>query len=152
MEIKISDAEEDLTEENLQQAEKRVDVKFPDEYRKFLLKHNGGSPEPCAFKYTFEEDEPELACVAYFLAIYEGEDENFFDYFETYEERIPPQLIPIARDPGGNLILLGVSGKYTGKVYFWLQDFEPDEPDFSNICLVADSFNEFLASLHDPDA
>jgi hypothetical protein len=153
MEIKrLSGIEKDLTEKELTEAEHRVNVRFPDQYRQFLLKYNGGLPEPCAFNFKCGEEEPELACIAYFLAIYEGESENFFDYFETYQDRIPAELIPIARDPGGNLILIGIKNNYKEKVYFWQQDYEPDEPDFSNICFIADSFNEFLSSLFDPDS
>lgn len=153
MEIKkLPGIEKDLTEEELWQAENRIGVKLPDEYRQFLLRHNGGHPEPYGLNFECEGEEPQLAAVAYFLAIYDGEDENFFDYFETYKDRIPPELIPIARDPGGSLVLLSVKDAHKGKVYFWQQDFEPDEPDYSNICFVANSFDEFLNSLFDPDA
>jgi cell wall assembly regulator SMI1 len=35
-----------LTEERLQGAERRLGVTLPDEYRAFLLRHNGGRPHP----------------------------------------------------------------------------------------------------------
>lgn len=151
MEIaKLSRIEKDLTEEELQAAENIVGKEFPDQYREFLLKYNGGHPAPDIFRYKNEDGDQELAAIAYFLAVYDGKDENLLDYFETYEDRIPSQLIPIARGPGGDLVLLGLESSYRGKIYYWIQDLEPDEPDFSNIFPVAGSFNEFLDSLFDP--
>jgi cell wall assembly regulator SMI1 len=149
---KLSKVERPLTGEELQQVETRIGVQLPEDYRLFLLQHNGGHPEPSAFKYTCDQQQWKLAAVAYFLGIYEGEDENFLEYFDDYLGRIPAETIPIARDPGGNLILLGVSEAHRGKVYFWLQDFENDAGDFSNVCFVANSFSEFLNALFDPDA
>ena len=149
---KLSKFERPLTAEELQQAERHIGLQLPEEYRQFLLQHNGGHPEPCAFKYTCDQQQWKLAAVAYFLAVYEGEHENFLEYFEDYQGRIPAETVPVARDPGGNLILLGVSGAHTEKVYFWLQDFENEEGNFSNVCFIANSFSEFLNSLSDPDA
>ena len=60
--------------------------------------------------------------------------------------------IPIADDPGGNAICLGMSGNERGKVYFWDHEMEADEgdePTFENVYLVAESFASFLKSLKD---
>lgn len=152
MGITISDSEKPLTAEDLKRTENRINIDFPAQYRNFLLKHNGGHPEPSVFKFKCEGQEAEIAAVAYFLAIYDGKEENFLDYLKTYEDRIPSGLMPIARDPGGNVILIGTKDAHLGKIYFWQQDFEPETPDFSNICSIADSFDEFFNSLFDPDA
>lgn len=62
--------------------------------------------------------------------------------------RLPPDTMPIARDPFGNLVLLGLHGKCCGNVYFWDHEREPDgQPDRSNVELVADSFDRFLRGL-----
>jgi hypothetical protein len=56
---------------------------------------------------------------------------------------VPPELIPIGSDPGGNVIFLGVKGKENGKVYFGNHEFEDDDGYFLRSWL-ADTFTEFL--------
>jgi hypothetical protein len=70
----------------------------------------------------------------------------------TYEGRIPPGTIAIAEDPGGDLFLLSVDGDSKGSVFYWDHENEPvdeatDWEDFENVYPIADSFEEFLASL-----
>jgi len=60
----------------------------------------------------------------------------------------------VARDPGGNLILLRTSGPNAGKVFFWIKDEEADDDevaDYNNVCFVAESFDKFLKSLKNVD-
>jgi hypothetical protein len=74
---------------------------------------------------------------------------------------MPHTIIPIASDGGGDQICLGVSGSERGQVYYWdhhnewdEEDYEedwgepmPPEEKFSNLTLVAGSFEEFLSRL-----
>ncbi|WP_411836537.1 SMI1/KNR4 family protein [Peribacillus simplex] len=53
----------------------------------------------------------------------------------------------MANDPGGNEILIGVSGEYQGKIYFWIHDIEPEE-EMGNMFILADSFAEFFNNLY----
>lgn len=151
MKIKLVETEKKLTSEQLQKTEKTIGLQLPDEYRRFVLLYNGGCPKPGGFRFICQATGSwEESLVAWFLAIYEGEAENFLKFFNDYQGRIPADTIAIARDPGGNLILLGTVGKQRGKIFFWQQDFETDEDDvadYSNVCWVADSFNDFINSL-----
>lgn len=149
MNIRMTESEEKLTPREIKEAEKIINIQLPDEYKSFLLLYNGGHPEPGTFKYICD-DHQNKSLVAWFLAIYKGKAENFLTFFKTYQGRIPEDTVAIGRDPGGNLILLGINRKNRGKVFFWLQDFEVEEgevPDYSNVCLIANSFDEFLNSL-----
>jgi hypothetical protein len=56
--------------------------------------------------------------------------------------RIPVDLLPIATDPFGNLLLLGMSGPRADKVYFWDHNTGGDD-----VTLIANSFDDFLALL-----
>ena len=65
---------------------------------------------------------------------------------------IPPEMICIAGTPGQSLILLCVSGKNYGKVYFWnyynIDDFSDDVTiNYDNIGRIANSFYEFIECL-----
>ncbi|MDY6994535.1 MAG: SMI1/KNR4 family protein [Pseudomonadota bacterium] len=149
MNIRMTESEKKLTPHEIEKAEKTLNLQLPEEYKRFLLLYNGGHPEPGKFKYICD-DHQNRSLVAWFLAIYEGKAENFSTFYKTYKGRIPEDTIAIARDPGGNLILLGIEAENRGKLFFWLQDFEVEEgeiPDYSNVCLIADSFDEFFNSL-----
>jgi hypothetical protein len=41
--------------EDLAALEQRLAIQFPDEYRMFLLKHNGGTPEPATFQFKLRQ-------------------------------------------------------------------------------------------------
>jgi hypothetical protein len=144
-----------LTEARLRTIEHRYDFKFPAQYRKFLLEHNGGRPSPNRFRFRTESSTSEDSRVDWFLAVYEGENSNLEKYIEWYkvdEKRIPSEMISIARDPAGNLILISVRGDNSGAVYFWDHEREQDpslgpEPTYDNVHLIAPSFSEFLDQL-----
>lgn len=160
----IIEPEKSLTIQDIEQAEKTLNVSFPLQYKNFILKYNGGHPEPAGFDIDWTKQihsEVSNACsqdwrtsrVSWFLAIYEGESCNLLEYNQiTFEGRIPKETIAVAQDSGGNLILVGVSGEQTGKVLFWVKDYENWEGDdsvenlpwYDNIGLIANSFDEFI--------
>lgn len=52
--------------------------------------------------------------------------------------------------PFGNLILLSLKNADRGKIYFWDHEMEANEgeiPDYSNLTLIANSFEECITSL-----
>jgi hypothetical protein len=90
----------------------------------------------------------EDSTVHWFLSLYDGEYSNLERRIRSLNERIPPDTLPIANDSFGNAILLGLHGDRRGKVYFWDHEEEPDnQPDWSNVSLVADSFDAFMRGL-----
>lgn len=140
----------------IQKAERIIGEILPESYKQYLLSNKGGHPDPDVFRVQWNKQDwakgNEINSIAWFFAIYDGENENFIDYYETHYNRIPKGTIPIARDPGSNLILLAISGPNKGKVFFWQREYEVDfengeEPDYSNVGFVANSFNEFIDSL-----
>jgi hypothetical protein len=149
MTIKIVESKAHTTIEKVEEFETLIGRILPDEYKQFLLQHNGGSPQPPGFKFVLKDDDWDMAMVAWFLALFDGEYVNITDYFYTYQDRIPKDMLAIAHDPGGSLILLGLEGNKKGKVFFWLQELEEDDgepPTYDNVAFVANSFNEFLNS------
>ena len=156
MELRSTYQEQLTTPTQLKEAEKEIGFALPEEYRQYLLTHKGGHPFPDVFRVQWQgqywAEGNEINSVAWFFSIYDGEDENFLDYYETHKDRIPKDTIAIARDPGSNLILLGASGPNKGKVFFWQRDYEVDpgsdqEADYSNVGFVANSLREFIDSL-----
>ena len=149
----IEDPLEALSLQAIQNAEKSLGVKFPDQYIQFLLKYNGGRPEPAGFDIEWRTNQPmsedwRTSMLSWFLSIYNGDETNLLEYNKiSFSGRIPKETIAIADDCGGNLILLGVSGEYKDKILFWVKDDEVEEggvPGFENVGFLANSFDEFL--------
>lgn len=150
----ISQVEKAITPEEIVKIEKKINLKFPAEYKEHLLKYNGGQCTPNLF--TFIENGTQTdSCIDWFLAIYDGEYDNLEQYIDIYkldEKRLPIHIVPIAHDPGGNLICISCGSNDNGSVYFWDHESEVDyntasDDDYSNLYLIADSFNNFLKNL-----
>lgn len=130
-------------------AERDLGVQLPSEYRSFLTVWNGGRPQPNTFSYEIR-GRKESGMVDWFLGIHNGEHDNLRQYTLWYKGRIPSNLLPIAHDPGGNLICIAVSGSDLGAVYFWDHELESSEgqpPSTDNVYLIAKSFEAFLTGL-----
>lgn len=148
----ILDANEKLDETTVAKLEDSLRIKLPPSYRKFLMEYNGGKPAPRRFKF---KGKTRGSSVDRFLGVHNKDYSNLLKYLKTYNGRIPRNFFPVAYDPGGNLICISVEGADTGSVYFWDHEQESEEgtlPDYSNVILIADSFDEFLNGLHEKEA
>ncbi len=121
--------------------------RLPSEYREFLLATNGGKPEPCAFQLALRSGPYTDSIVHWFLGLGDTMAASLESFAALMAGRMPAELLPIAPDPGGNLVCLGVKGDVRGKVYFWDHERERTPADWSNVDLVADSFDAFLRGL-----
>jgi hypothetical protein len=149
MALEIRESKRPVSEIEIERIERRWGFIFPEEYKSFLLKHNGGFP-PILNMFKFEDGDYGDSLVDWFLAIYDGKHDNFEHYYEVYkvkEQRLLENLVAIAHDPGGNLICLSVVGEDRGAVYFWDHEKEEDVATSRNVRLIAPSFNEFLEKL-----
>lgn len=143
-----------LSEADIERFEKQIGFSLPESYRSFLSKFNGGSPEPYHFavpKWRYGQ-----SLVTEFNGITPGKFSDIGEVIETLEDRLPKGFIPIAGDPGGNVVLLSLDGPTRGKVYFWDHENEPEEgtedvEDYPNVYLLADDFQDFLNNLRNED-
>ncbi len=151
--IELTDTHGPLDERRIAELEERFGARLPEDYRRFLLQHNGGRPDPADFRLADRQGAYTDSRVEAFLSVYDGEHFNFekvLACFKGPEPRIPANLVPIARDPFGNLICLSIAGPDGGTVYFWDHERESEgEPTYDNVDRIADSFGEFLAALYD---
>jgi hypothetical protein len=117
---------------------------FPKEYISFLQKYNGGIPKQ---NVVTSEKAPDFILTCFF-----GTDlEPIYDLFsclKVYKGRIPNGCVPIARDAGGNLVVLNLSNNKYGYVFFWDHEeelmYEETGMDLDDLYFIAPSFNEFL--------
>jgi hypothetical protein len=128
--------------------ETRLGTRLPEEYRRFLLDFNGARPSPACFHLALRAGPYTDSVVDYFLSVDVADELNIDTVLGWLQGRKPPALLPIATDPGANYVMLGIEGDVRGKVYFWDHDHEPqNETGWSNIDLIADSFDAFMSGL-----
>jgi len=144
-----------LEEFVLETFEQYLGFKFQKEYRDFLKKYNGGEPKKKIFCFKNNVSLGK-SVIDTFFGFVPDKNENILLHFKNYQVRIPWNMFPIARDDFGNRILLSVKGPDRGKIYFWDHEMEADTdhgetPDYSNLTLIADSFDEFIQNLKSED-
>jgi hypothetical protein len=138
-----------LTENELAAFEVCVGGRLPEDYRKYLLIHNGGTPHPNTF--TISEDEGDTS-VHILYGLHAGPSwASLKRSVEVYRGRIPSEAIPIGSDPLGNAILLVFQGPRMGEICFWDHEQEGGPSDWDNVVTVAPSFSKFLGLLKEFD-
>jgi hypothetical protein len=130
----------------LEATERWLGVTFPDDYKQFLLTHNGGRPDPNCFSVKDRGD----SLVEMLYGIQDSRTHN--DLVRELEwatelEPLPNGFIAIGHDPGGGSLLLSTTGSDRGEVYFWARSWLWVQEDGYNTFPVANSFQAFLESL-----
>lgn len=136
-----------LSSEKMQALEERLDIVLPEQYRDFLLRHNGGTPDPALFECAGGGG----SSVRSFLGVHEGPHSNFeviFLALKVTRKALPDNVVAVAEDGGGNKVCLSLAGADVGSVYFWDHERETKKPSYKNLHLIAPSFDEFLAALY----
>ena len=131
------------TPEAVKAFEAEIGYDLPAPYRAFLLLHNGGRPEPDAVLVNGEE-----STLRTLYGLRGDEPDDLRTNAEAYRGEVPPGLLPIGEDDCGNLFCLAVGGRDRGAVFFW--DHERDDAARA-LARVADTFDAFLAGLHESD-
>lgn len=134
-----------LSEARLAQFEQSLGYLLPSDYRVFLLAYNGGKPDLQDFPTP---DSNWGGSLHHVYGLHAGPAYLRLDVvYETYRGRIPETLLPIADDPGGNAICVGLTGEHQGKIYFWNHEMEQGIPAWDNTTYISNSFREFTESL-----
>ncbi|MHC1783574.1 MAG: SMI1/KNR4 family protein [Anaerolineaceae bacterium] len=129
-----------LSEVKLKTFERKNNIKFPKDYRNFLLKNNGGKPHPSFFWINTGEDG---SGVNQFFGLHNGPEHlSISSYFPQNRFGFPLSLLPIGADGIGNYIGLGILSSNFGKVYFIDHDMHPFENrnSFLGIIIIGSFF------------
>lgn len=131
--------------------ERETGHKVPDDYRRFMLRFNGGRVYPRLFRYTVPlERYPSNEPVTMIESFYSWTDGQEYLRGEMYGRGTPPDMLFIGGDPGGLEVLLSLRPSDWGQVFCW--------PHTTNIWGIegnseiwhqADSFEAFIDSLFD---
>ncbi|MFL5340919.1 MAG: SMI1/KNR4 family protein [Gemmataceae bacterium] len=154
-----------VTVEALAAFEAQFSISLPDDYRRFLLRHNGGRPEPNGLKFKMDGAALPLTVEVLFSLCGPENLSDALDIYRAYDR--PAGYVPIGRGkmgtpfgtPAAALLLAAVTGPHKGKI---LMAFESPEElqqmfggsgelpaeDFDNCGqIVAPSFGTLLSRL-----
>ncbi|OJV94841.1 MAG: hypothetical protein BGO39_34035 [Chloroflexi bacterium 54-19] len=133
------------SESDVREFESLIKSRLPEDYRAFLLAHNGGEPDPEVFFINESQGDDILAK---FYGLYKEPKYSSLAWcFETYRGRMPSNIIPIGTDPGGNQVCLSIGGSDYGAIYFWDHEGIGETPPYENLYLLAPNFSAFLDGL-----
>lgn len=144
MDIRHSNEFGKLGIQDLVDFEETNDIKLPEDYKQFLIEHNGGRPHPCISPIAKSDVQ------WIYGMVYEPNYASLFWHIEIFQKRIPNWYFPIANDSGGNLYLMSLSHENFGLIAFWDHEGETNgdvDQYFDNMKNVANSFTEFLNQL-----
>ena len=142
--------------------EAEIGTTLPDDYRQFLLRSNGGRLDWYRFDGPTPDGKTWPVVISDVGGLREESDLSLRAARRCYqgsELQIPRPLLWIMGDPGGNGICLGLTGRYRGRVYFWIHDEQPVPEEWDgevetagNVVLLADSFTDFVAGIGPKDS
>jgi cell wall assembly regulator SMI1 len=128
---------------DIERLERRIGQPLPAPYRDYLRQHDGGRLEDNSQAlneiFGVGPDAPDWA--------------NMWKMLDTYRDRVPSWLLPVAQDAVGNLFALSLREKDSGSVWFWDHEREADEddpPTEDNLRWAAANWAAFLDSLGPP--
>ena len=132
-----------LSEQTLVDFEQKIGYSLPEEYRQFLLTHNGGQPEPDGLLINdFLGD----TVIRNFYGLHDGKIwAKLWGDLETSRKYPPLVLLLIGYDISRTAICISLAGEDRGVIYAWDQDYEADFDDA--VVRVGDNFTDFLSKL-----
>lgn len=147
MNPEITDTGPPLGAHDLRGIEARFGCTLPEPYVRFMLRNNGGQPEPYLFHGQRPEDE---ASLHYFLSVGGDEHTDLATRAAMFREfhDVPVTLLPIGVTMSGDVVCLGIGSSNRGQVWFWSHD-HPAREDAT--WLLADDLDSFLATFHEAD-
>ena len=132
----ISKFNTENVEPKIEAFEKKYRFHFPEEYRRFLLKYNGGRTVETNFRKKVASD---------LRGLYGFDDEaGNFNYNAPsnqwlIEEHLEFGMLPIGENDFGDYVMLGVSGRKKGKIFFYYHDRN------RHYIKITDNFKDFVA-------
>lgn len=128
--------------------ESAAGVSLPADYRAALLEANGGRPDEDLLVTLPDGDE---TVINSFFGAGLGGSDDIWGNRNPIAADIPPGFLPIADDPGGDILLLACTGDDRGAVHYFYHDrpapADAAVPGFPSVARLAPSFEAFLAGL-----
>jgi hypothetical protein len=127
-----------LTKDDIDNFEKEINGKLPEDYKKFMLENNGGVIENFN-RYYFSDE------IFYLYEFFPLDDILEADIGElSDDDYLPENWIPIAENGDSGVFFLSIKGDNFGKIYFC----EPVHQLISkDSILISDNFDNLIHNL-----
>lgn len=138
--VTFSECIEPATDEQIDDLERRVGLRFPSGLRRLFSEANGGRPNP----YIYRDDNNDTD-VSECLAIREGKGSAMWTYelLVLSKRLVPKQFFPFAVDSGGDCFFVDCSPA-KGCVYVYVHDTA-----FEHVRLLCANLEDFWSRLVD---
>lgn len=141
MVLLISKFDNSEVEEGIKRIEYRYNIELPEDYKKFLLKYNGGKTPDTVFNTKKESSDIRAFHGVCNADKYYNIEENLSgNIADIYEEKIEKGYLTIAEDSFGNDICIGISEKKYGKIYFY-------DHEIQKFTKIYNDFKEFISKI-----
>jgi hypothetical protein len=137
--------------------ERREGLSLPEDYRRFMLRYNGGRVYPRLFRTEaalvgmLGPHEP-TSDVTYVDPIFSWATVEAHWRGEIYGRGVPPRHLVFAGTPGAIQLLMALTPENRGRVYTWIHSTDIWGTDRNTrIWPHAESFSRFLDGLFDDD-
>lgn len=133
--MEFVDSYSPLSPNDLAEVEAKIGLPLPEEYKSFLLTHNGGRPVLDGVRHNGEH----FDFIGHFYAV---RGEMYYDdlvrQIAEHEGMIPKGYLPIGESPGGDVFCLSLKKPTEGAVFHWDHeeanyDGEPWEFNMTNL-------------------
>jgi cell wall assembly regulator SMI1 len=129
------------SEDDLSSVSTSIRQSLPNDFRAWLLKHNGAAPEPSELSL----EGGRVLVINCFVSFSSDDSSNVVSILEMLRGRLPNGLIPIAEDHGGNYVCFRYNSTTSSPdVVLWLH--EEADPKHA-IVPIASSFTELIKLL-----
>jgi len=143
---------------DIESLEHKLKVVFPESYKNFLIKFNGGEPIERAINFNTSEKKQKGDYIDFFYEVSNDVSYGIYKNMENHGFKLPEKIIFIGSSPAGNYFLLSLREDSYGNIYYKNHEVE-DSTVFSpqndrlpeSMLKVAEDFDSFLSYLYDPD-
>ncbi|MFJ7744617.1 SMI1/KNR4 family protein [Peribacillus sp. NPDC097295] len=120
--------------------EKAFGIEYPEDYKKCIMKYNGGFPHPNIFNFKDGRQG-----VFNDLISFTDKDLKIEMFYEQFSNPVLKGIVPFARDPFGNYLCFDFQENYSSPKIVFLNHEEEGEVALSIIC---DTFSDLINELY----
>ena len=144
---RFNSLESAISESQLLEIEKEINVELPKDYKEFLLRVNVGIPKDNYLSFFVDELHEEVT-LGVLLGCSENKNFSLLNWNLEYCDELPEGSLIFATGYGGGLFVMITTGEDKG-IYFWDHSFIFDQSsEESNVYFLKDNFTSFIADLY----
>lgn len=137
-----------LSERQLDDMARSLDIKLPVPYRNFLLRTNGGKPHPDFFPIA-EHKSLSYGRVDVFFGLGRPDRKTNLDWqYKMLIGELPNYTLPIAATANDDVIFLALGALDEGRIYFWERADARLDGGYDNAYVIASHFDKFIEGLY----